>query len=96
MDIDHRFRISYDPEADALVITLHDDKPDHGEEIAPGIILHYNSRDEVIEIEILNASEFVKAILQEYLSNSKKLSNTITEVAKNYVKKLKEIPEERQ
>ncbi len=71
MNVSPRFRISYDPEADALVITLRDDKPEHGEEIAPGIILHYNNNNEVVEIEILDAKEFIKSLLREYLNKVK-------------------------
>jgi hypothetical protein len=48
-----------------MVITVKPDKPDHGDEVAPGIIMHYNKKDELVEIEILDASELVSKTVSE-------------------------------
>jgi uncharacterized protein YuzE len=58
-------KVRYSPDADAMVITVRAGRPDYGDETAPGVILHYNKRDELVEIEILDASEFVSATVQE-------------------------------
>ena len=59
--------VKYSPDADALVIALRDEEPDHGEEAAPGVILHYGRSGELVEIEILGASrlltEMVRALV---------------------------------
>ena len=83
MNVESRFRIKYSPDADALIIIFHDDKPKQGEEIAPGIILHYNSRNELVEIEILDATDFIRAILQEYAHSSRDLSKVLPRITCN-------------
>ena len=50
-------KIKYDPQDDILLITLKDIPLAHGEEISSQIIAHYSERNELIEIEILDASE---------------------------------------
>jgi len=60
-------KVKYSPDADALVITLRDEKPDYGEEAASDVILHYGRSGELVEIEILGAlqlfTEIVKALV---------------------------------
>lgn len=58
-------KIRYSPDADAMVITVRSGRPDHGDETAPGVILHYNKKDELVEIEILDASELISATVRE-------------------------------
>ena len=58
-------RYAYSPDADALVIKLRDGVPDHGEEIAPGIIAHYSRNGTLLEVEILNASEMAIEIVRK-------------------------------
>ena len=50
--------VTYDPEADALGIVFAPE-PSEGEEVSPGVILHFDSADRIVEIEILSASKRV-------------------------------------
>lgn len=52
-----RIRITYDPEADAIMITLRKADVSHTEEIQDGLYKDMDSNEQVIGIEILNASE---------------------------------------
>ncbi len=66
-------RYIYSPDADALVIKLRDGVLDYGEEIAPGVIAHYDRDGNLLEIEILDASEIAIEIvkkLSEYRRNT--------------------------
>ena len=54
-------KIKYSPDADAVVITVRAGRPAYCDETAPGVILHYNKKDELVEIELLDASELVSA-----------------------------------
>ncbi len=49
----------YDPEVDVLTIKVKEGKPDYGEQ-AGNVILHYNKNNQLIEVEILYASELLK------------------------------------
>ena len=46
-----------DKEADALYLRLDDSKIIESEEVAPGVILDYNDRNEVIGVEMLYLSK---------------------------------------
>jgi uncharacterized protein YuzE len=48
--------VTYDPEADALGI-LFAPGPSEGEEVSPGVILHFDGANRIVEIEILSASK---------------------------------------
>lgn len=50
-------KISYDKEADAAYIGLSTKKPDGAVEIAEGAILHTTAANEIVGIEILDASK---------------------------------------
>jgi uncharacterized protein YuzE len=50
--------ITYDPEADAVGIVFADG-PSEGEEVRPGIILHFDAENRIVEIEILSASKIL-------------------------------------
>jgi uncharacterized protein YuzE len=60
-----KFKVKYRPEADALVITVRSGTPDRGDEAAPGVIMHYSKKNELVEIEILDASELISATVRE-------------------------------
>jgi uncharacterized protein YuzE len=46
-------KIHLDEKADALYLRLDDSPIAESEEVAPGIVLDYNERDEVVGVEIL-------------------------------------------
>ncbi len=50
-------KVKYDKEADAAYIQLSSKKPEGGIEMAEGVILHTTSKNEIVSIEILNASK---------------------------------------
>lgn len=50
-------KISIDKEADALYISLMDARVSESEEVAPGIIVDYDKKGEVVAIEVLKVSE---------------------------------------
>jgi len=52
-------RVEYSSDADALVITLSDEKPEYGEDVGENIIIHYAKDGKPVEIEILDASELI-------------------------------------
>ncbi len=49
-------KIKYDKEADAAYIPMSSKKPDGAVEIAESVILHTTSKDEIVAIEILDAT----------------------------------------
>ena len=50
-------KITYDKDADAMYITLRDDKVDHTKEVDNNTILDFNKKGEVIGLEILFVKE---------------------------------------
>jgi len=58
-NVGKRLEVSYDPEADALLIKVGDCKPSYGEELAEQVIVHFNERGEPVEIEVLDAAELL-------------------------------------
>jgi uncharacterized protein YuzE len=67
--------LKYSPDVDILIIKVRDGKPAYGNEVAPGIILHYSDKDELIEIEMLDASETIFKAVQEITNKGKISSN---------------------
>lgn len=49
-------RVNYDRIADALYIKLRDDKIVDSDEIAPGVIVDFNDKGEIVGIEVLEFS----------------------------------------
>jgi uncharacterized protein YuzE len=49
-------KVKYDKEADAAYIQLSSKKPDGAIEMAEGVILHTTSKNEIVAIEILDAT----------------------------------------
>ncbi len=55
-------RYSYDKESDSLFIYLKEGGEESFEEIAPGINIELNSNGEIIGVEILKASRFLREL----------------------------------
>jgi uncharacterized protein YuzE len=50
-------RLHVDKAADALYLRLDDSKIVESEEVAPGVVLDFNERNQVVGIEMLNLSK---------------------------------------
>ena len=50
-------KVKYDKESDAAYIQLSSKKPDGGVEMTEGVILHTTAKNEIVSIEILDASK---------------------------------------
>jgi uncharacterized protein YuzE len=50
-------RLHVDKAADALYLRLDDSKIVESEEVAPGVVLDFNDRNQVVGIEMLNLSK---------------------------------------
>ncbi|MGK7873811.1 MAG: DUF2283 domain-containing protein [Xenococcaceae cyanobacterium] len=50
-------KVTYDPEVDALKITLNNVPVEESDEQSPGVILDYDLDGNVVGLEILNASQ---------------------------------------
>ena len=50
-------RLHYDEKADALYLRLGDSKIEESQEIEPGIVLDFNTRKQVVAIEVLRVRE---------------------------------------
>ncbi|MGB9715740.1 MAG: DUF2283 domain-containing protein [Thermodesulfovibrionales bacterium] len=50
-------KVKYDKEVDAAYIQMSTKKPDGAVEIAEGVILHTTAGDEIVAIEILDATK---------------------------------------
>jgi uncharacterized protein YuzE len=49
--------VSFDPDADALMIRFDTAAAVEGEEVHPGVILHFDDAGRIVGIEVLHASE---------------------------------------
>ena len=54
-------KLRVDKEADALYLRLDDSEIIESEEVKPGVILDYDSEDNVVGVEILNVSKRIKS-----------------------------------
>ena len=61
-------KIKYYPDADALVMKVSDEKPDHGEQAGEEIILHFTKDNKLVKIEILDASRTVLDLLKPIIT----------------------------
>ncbi len=59
-------KIRYDPDADAMYITLREEEVDHTKEIDENTIIDFNKDDEVIGVEILFVKERNPNLLKEF------------------------------
>jgi uncharacterized protein YuzE len=50
-------KVKYDKEVDAAYIQLSSKKPEGGIEMTEGVILHTTAKNEIVSIEILDASK---------------------------------------
>ena len=50
-------RITYDPEADAIYVLLHDDEPGDSLDVEEGVTVDLDKKGHVIGLEILDASK---------------------------------------
>jgi uncharacterized protein YuzE len=50
-------KLKYDNQADALYLRLDDSKILESEEVAPGIILDFNEKNQVVGVEMLSLSK---------------------------------------
>jgi uncharacterized protein YuzE len=55
-------KLHIDPEADALYLRLTDAPVEESEETAPGVVLDYDARGEVVGIEVLGLSKRTQAL----------------------------------
>lgn len=55
-------KLHVDKEADALYLQLDDSKIIESDEVAPGVVLNYNDRNEVVGIEMLYLSRRSQAL----------------------------------
>ena len=58
-------RYYYDEESDSLYICIGEGKEERFEEIVPGIHIEFDEKDEIIGVEILNASRFTEGVGKE-------------------------------
>jgi uncharacterized protein YuzE len=59
IDMNRRLKVLYDSEADALLIKAGEKKPTYGEELADQVIIHFDDQGKPIQIEILDAQNFL-------------------------------------
>jgi len=52
-------RSYYDKDVDVLMVRLSDNKPEYGEDIGRGIIVHFDKNRNPVEIEILSAKKYL-------------------------------------
>ncbi|MCP8308750.1 MAG: DUF2283 domain-containing protein [archaeon] len=71
MSASKALKVDYSPDVDALIITLSDEKPEYGEDIGSGIIIHYSKDAKPVEVEILNASEIITSSVQAIIRRAK-------------------------
>jgi len=66
-----KMKIIYDPEADALKISLFEGKAVESEEILPDVILDYSEEGKIISVEILRASKNVAKLknIDKFMEN---------------------------
>ncbi len=57
----------YDKEVDALLIKLRNNKPEYGEDVGNGVIVHFDKNRTPVEIEILGAKKYLVQWLEQAL-----------------------------
>ena len=60
-------KAKYDKEVDVLLIKLKNTKPQYGEDIGEGIIVHFDKDNSPVEIEILKAKKYLVNWLEQAL-----------------------------
>lgn len=64
-------KVEYSADVDALLITISDEKPEYGEEIGSGIIIHYSADKKPVEIEILDASNILTSSIHAIITSAR-------------------------
>ncbi len=49
----------YDKEANVLLIRISNNKPEYGEDVGKGIVVHFDKNKNPVEIEILDAKKYL-------------------------------------
>ena len=57
----------YDKDVDVLLIKLNNNKPEYGEDVGEGIIVHFDKNKSPVEIEILKAKKYLVNWLEQAL-----------------------------
>lgn len=60
-------KAAYDKDVNVLLIKLSNNKPEYGEDIGDGIIVHFDKNKTPVEIEILNAKKYLANWLEQAL-----------------------------
>ena len=64
----------YDKDVDVLLIKLNNNKPEYGEDVGEGIIVHFDKNKLPVEIEILKAKKYLVNWLEQALELKDKSS----------------------
>ena len=67
MVLEEKMKAVYDKEVDVLLIKLKNTKPEYGEDIGEGIIVHFDKNKSPVEIEILKAKKYLVNWLEQAL-----------------------------
>ena len=60
-------KAKYDKDVDVLLIKLNSNKPEYGEDIGEGVIVHFDKNKLPVEIEILKAKKYLVNWLEQAL-----------------------------
>ena len=52
-------KAQYDKETNVLLIRISNNKPEYGEDIGKGIVVHFDKNKNPVEIEILDAKKYL-------------------------------------
>lgn len=85
-------KLTVDPEADALYLRLNDAEIADSEQVASGVILDYDARDNVVGVEMLHLSKRARKVdlqrlLFETLGTSARQEFLVRETSPGYGKK---------
>lgn len=69
-------KANYDKDVDVLLIKISNNKPEFGEDIGEGIIVHFDKNKAPVEIEILNAKKYLVSWLEQALEVNEKSTLT--------------------
>lgn len=65
-------KAKYDKDVDVLLIKLNNNKPEYGEDIGEGIIVHFDKNKTPVEIEILKAKKYLVNWIEQALELKEK------------------------
>ena len=70
-------RAHYDKEVNVLLIKINNNKPEYGEDIGDGIVVHFDKNKTPVEIEILDAKKYLAEWIEQALEVKPKHQMTI-------------------